>query len=144
MNVVLNVKCLQATKSTNHVLNERSVIDVTQQNAPMRDLKIAARYCCCWGWRPWRVQIAAARGRANWSWTQNSYFLAKMPRAIDIQLSLPSQCSKIDPVFSIEVIAWRPALYFIINQAPRPQRSGMQLQSAVQRNGKMRSWIFHF
>ena len=47
MNVVLNVKCLQATKSTNHVLNERSVIDVTQQNAPMRDLKIAARYCCC-------------------------------------------------------------------------------------------------
>ena len=138
---------IQATKSTNHVLNERSVIDVTQQNAPL--------HCEIWtslfvtlllllpGWRPWRVQIAAARGRANWSWTQNSYFLAKMPRAIDIQLSLPSQCSKIDPVFSIEVIAWRPALYFIINQAPRPQRSGMQLQSAVQRNGKMRSWIFY-
>ena len=145
MNVVLNVKCLQATKSTNHVLREVWLMWLNK----MRHCIVRSEDRCSLlllllpGWRPWRVQIAAARGRANWSWTQNSYFLAKMPRAIDIQLSLPSQCSKIDPVFSIEVIAWRPALYFIINQAPRPQRSGMQLQSAVQRNGKMRSWIFH-
>ena len=143
MNVVSNVYKQQATKSTYHVLNKKSVmwLNKMRQCEIWRSLLVTA--AAAPSWRPWRVQIAAARGRANWSWTQNSYFLAKMLRAIDIQLSLPSQCSKIDPVFSIEVIAWRPALYFIINQAPRPQRSGMQLQSAVQRNGKMRSWIFH-
>ena len=147
MNVVSNVKCLHTSnKQPNVPIMSwiRKVWSTKCANTRSED-RCSLLMLLLPSSTPWRVQIAAARGRANWSWTQNSYFLAKMPRAIDIQLSLPSQCSKIDPVFSIEVIAWRPALYFIINQAPRPRRSGMQLQlqSAVQRNGKMRSWIFH-
>ena len=50
MNVVSIVYKQQATKSTYHVLNEKSVIDVTQQNAPLH----------CEIWRSLFVTASAA------------------------------------------------------------------------------------